>query len=89
MNDVNPQRRPEEHWPEKVERWLLDHPGARVIVNANSVELCARELHGLSSDPCRYMYQDAGPGERSAALSELVNDMLHWEVDDWRDEAYP
>lgn len=72
--------------PEKVERWLMNHPGARVIVDSDSVELCARQLVELPSDPFRYMGRDVERGGRSAALLELVDDMLHWEVDDWRYE---
>ena len=73
---------------EKVERWLTNHPGGRVIIRERSVEICARDVHGLPSDPCRYMDHDIGqPSERAAALAELVVDMLHWEVDDWRYEA--
>lgn len=71
----------------KVSRWLERLPGARVIIEADSVELCAREAREVEPDPGRYVSRDNVPeAMRDAVLSELVDEMALWEANGWEYE---
>lgn len=71
--------------PWALVQWLEHHPGGRLIIKSDCIELCARNLEGLEPDTDRYISCDASCVEGAlASLDNMVEEMLDWEMNGWK-----
>jgi hypothetical protein len=68
----------------KLIAWLDAHPGARFIMTASTVELCARNLDGRERDNQRFV--DSELPLIASELAGMVDEMEEWERKHFSDE---
>lgn len=70
--------------PASVVQWLETHKGAKLVLEARTIELCARKLYGWPEDDDRAVSCDGQNIEDVLGwANDLVEQMLDWELDNW------